>query len=250
MFKKLISFVILAHLVLFSTILLAGHPQNFQEAKKQAQIIWSANPVTIYCGCRYDNHLNVEHQSCGYDPKDCKRANKVEWGHLILASWLGRQRPCWRESLCENKKGKKYKGRKCCEKIDAEYRKMYTDLHNLVPVIGEVNQARNDYRFGEFYPENREQKYNFHGCKIIINSQYRVIEPRDEVKGLIARAHLYMADTYSFKLSKNQERMFVQWNRSFPPSDWEIEWNRNVKEIQGNDNLYITKYAEIRSNRL
>lgn len=121
---------------------------------------------------------------------------------------------------------------------------MYTDLHNIVPAIGEVNQARNDYRFGEFYPESREQKYNFHGCKIIIDTKYRIVEPRDEVKGLIARAHLYMASTYPFKLSVNQEEMFNRWNKTYPPTLWEIQWNNTIREIQGNDNFYITKHLE------
>lgn len=244
MFKKLISCALLLHLIIFSTVLLAEHPKNFQEAKRYARIIWSSNPETIYCGCKFDEQLNIDHKSCGYEPRDSKRANKIEWEHLVPASWFGRQRECWREPLCEKKNGKRYKGRKCCEKIDAEFRKMYTDLHNIVPAIGEVNQARNDYRFGEFYPESRGQKYNFHGCKIIIDTKYRIVEPRDEVKGLIARAHLYMASTYPFKLSVNQEEMFNRWNKTYPPTLWEIQWNNKIREVQGNDNFYITKHLE------
>lgn len=243
-FKKLIYSFFSILFILSSGNLLAEHPKSFQEAKKQARIIWSSNPETIYCGCKFDEHLNVDHKSCGYDPRESRRANIVEWEHLVPASWFGKQRECWREPICEKKNGKKYKGRKCCEKIDAEFRKMYTDLHNIAPSIGEVNQARNDYRFGQFYPESREQKYNFHGCKIIVNTQYRIVEPRDEVKGLIARAHLYMASTYPFKLSANQEEMFSRWNKAYPPSDWEIKWNMKVREVQGNDNTYISNYAE------
>lgn len=236
-------------LLLISFQICAEHPKTFQDAKKQAKLIWLDYPETIYCGCKFDSQLNVDHGSCSYTPGDNKRANRVEWEHLVPASWFGRQRECWREPICEKKNGKKYKGRKCCEKIDQEFRKMHTDLHNIVPAIGEVNQARNDYRFGEFYPESREQKYNFHGCRIIIDQKYRVVEPRDEVKGLIARAHLYMADTYSFKLSENQLEMYKRWNRVYPPSSWEAEWNRKVKEIQGNDNLYIAEHNNLRHTK-
>ncbi|MBN9289508.1 MAG: hypothetical protein BGO43_13120 [Gammaproteobacteria bacterium 39-13] len=239
-----LSLIFVACFLVFINIAKAEHPKNFQESKKIARIIWASNPETIYCGCKYDEQLNVDHQSCGYEPREGRRANRVEWEHLVPASWLGKQRECWREPICEKKNGKKYKGRKCCEKIDSEFRKMHTDLHNIVPAIGEVNQARNDYRFGEFYQESREQKYNFHGCKIIIDTKYRVVEPRDEVKGMIARAHLYLANTYSFKLSANQEEMFKRWNKTYPPSDWEVKWNMKVKEAQGNDNIYISKYAE------
>jgi deoxyribonuclease-1 len=157
MIKKFISFALTLHLAIFSSTLIAEHPKNFQEAKKQARIIWSSHPETIYCGCKYDKQLNIDHKSCGYEPEERKRANKVEWEHLVPASWFGKQKECWREPICEKKNGKKYKGRKCCEKIDGEFRKMHSDLHNLVPAIGEVNQARSDYRFGEIYPESREQ---------------------------------------------------------------------------------------------
>ncbi len=166
----------------------------------------------------------------------------MEWEHLVPASWFGRQRECWREPLCKKKNGHTFKGRKCCEKIDAEFRRMYTDLHNIVPTIGEVNQSRNDYRFGELYLPNTEPQYNCHGCHIIINHKDRVVEPRDEVKGVVARAHLYMAKTYQFKLSKNQEKMFKRWNMTYPPSEWEVRWNAKIKEIQGNDNTYIINH--------
>lgn len=105
MLKKFISFALSLHLILLSSVILAEHPKNFQEAKKYARIIWSSNPETIYCGCKYDNQLNVDHQSCGYEPRDSKRANKIEWEHLVPASWFGRQRECWREPLCEKKNG-------------------------------------------------------------------------------------------------------------------------------------------------
>lgn len=123
-----------------------------------------------------------------------------------------------------------------------EFQEMYTDLHNIVPAIGEVNQARNDFRFGELYSDNRDHVYSCHGCKIIIDRHYRVVEPRDEMKGLIARAHLYIANTYEFKLSENQNEMFNRWNNAYPPSRWEIEWNNRVKAIQGRDNVFISNY--------
>ncbi|MCS5710533.1 endonuclease [Candidatus Berkiella aquae] len=242
MIKKHLRIFLFLNLFLMIFPLAAEHPKSFQEAKKQAKLIWLDYPETLYCGCKFDSQLNVDHGSCSYTPGDSRRAHRVEWEHLVPASWFGKQRECWREPICEVKEGKKYKGRKCCEKSDKEFRKMYTDLHNLVPSVGEVNQARNDYRFGEFYPESKEQKYNFHGCKIIIDTRYRVVEPRDEAKGLIARAHLYMADTYAFKLSDTQEKMYQRWNKKYPPSQWEVEWNKKVKAVQGNDNEYISQY--------
>jgi deoxyribonuclease I len=231
-------------LLLITTMLWAAHPTSFQEAKKQARIIWSHHPETVYCGCKFDKRLNINHKSCGYLPGRTPRAYKVEWEHIVPVSWFGRQRACWRELICEKDNGKKYKGRDCCERVDPEFRKMYTYLHNLIPVIGEVNQARHNYRFGEFNIKGKWERYNFHGCKIIIDGSHRIVEPRNEAKGLVARANLYMMQTYKLKLSPKQKQMFNRWNKSYPPSAWELEWNNRVKDVQGNDNAYITEYTQ------
>jgi deoxyribonuclease-1 len=42
-------------------------PRNFQEAKKIARIIFSENPVTLYCQCRYDASFKVDLASCGME---------------------------------------------------------------------------------------------------------------------------------------------------------------------------------------
>lgn len=236
-----------SYLAIFICILLQPsiavclHPRNFQEAKRLARIIWDDHRISVYCGCDYDKQLIVDFKSCGYQPKNYKRANRIEWEHIVPASWYGRQRICWQEPICTKKNGKSFKGRKCCEQIDPEFRKFYTDLHNLVPIIGEVNAARKDYRFGEFYPEGK-QRFQYHGCEIYISDHYRTVEPSSDVKGLIARAHLYVSDTYGLKLSKNQLQMFDRWNRCYPPSNWEVTWNEKIRKIQGNDNPYISEH--------
>lgn len=218
----------------------ADHPKNLTEAKILARVIWSEHPYTFYCGCKFDSHLIVDFKECEYVPQNLKRAKRVEWEHLVPAAWLGRQRACWREPLCESKRGKKFKGRNCCEKIDPSFNKAYTDLYNLVPAIGEVNATRKDYRFGVLH-NNKENQY-LEGCSMIVNPRNRVVEPSDQVKGMIARAHLYMADTYDFHLSMKQRKMYIKWNESYPPSAWEFRWAQKIQQIQGNDNSYIEQY--------
>ena len=218
---------------------------NFYDVKKQAKIIWQDHRITFYCGCSFDKHLNVNHASCGYAPQDMKRAKRVEWEHIVPVSWFGAQRPCWRDALCKHKNAKSYSGRNCCEKIDPEFRKMYYDLHNLVPAIGEVNKARQNYRFVEL--NVRDKIYN--GCELYINDDLRIVVPKDELKGMIARAYLYMAKTYPFKLNKNSQKLFITWHKQYPPSAWEIEWNKRVKAVQGTDNVYISAFEQRRPQK-
>ena len=217
---------------------LDGQAQTFREVKQQAKAIWQDHRITFYCGCTFNKQMSVNHASCGYQPLDRQRAKRVEWEHLVPVSWFGHQRPCWREPLCKNKKGKYYYGRDCCEKIDPEFRKMYFDLHNLVPAIGEVNKARQNYRFVDLHL----QKKYFQGCELYINDDLRIVVPKDKLKGVIARAHLYMAKQYGFKLSRAQRTLFKKWHRQYPPSNWEKQWNQRVRIVQGTDNTYISRF--------
>jgi len=227
---------------------LAANNINFQEAKKQARIIWNAHRITVYCGCKYDKHLIVDHKSCHYTPGDSKRAKRVEWEHIVPVSRFGAQRVCWQKKLCKKKNRKKFKGRNCCELIDKQFREMYTDLHNLVPVIGEVNQARKNYHFDEDYPGIDLDAVNFHGCKIAISDRYFTVVPKDETRGLIARAYLYMADRYSIELSTHEVALFMRWHAIFPPSAWEIEWNNKIHQIQRKNNRFISDYYNAKND--
>lgn len=227
---------------IFCGELFAEYPNNFREAKQVARVIWADHRVTAYCDCRFDRDLNIDHESCGYQPRDNKRAKRVEWEHVLPLSWFGQHRTCWKKGSCASKKGKPYGGRGCCEQTDPEFKKMYLDLHNLVPAVGEVNAERRNYRFGEFYPERREAEANFNGCAITINRHYRVIEPKNASKGMIARVHLYMAATYSVKLSNAQKMLFNRWDKQYPPSEWEVQWNHRVHAVQGTDNTFISEY--------
>jgi deoxyribonuclease-1 len=53
-----------------------------------------------------------------------KRAKKVEWEHVVPAQNFGRTFSEWRDGhqKCVNNKGKAFKGRKCAEKMNTEYR--------------------------------------------------------------------------------------------------------------------------------
>lgn len=240
-------------LVLLSFNVIAKAPETFPEAMEEAKKIWSEHPQTIYCGCSFLPDLSVDAQSCHYQPKDPVKGNQVKWRHVVPVISFAKERPCWQKPLCEGDFGKKYKGLTCCKRIDSEFLSMYTDLHNLVPEIWEVHEARGDYlfgglkrdyQFGEFYSEHRKHKFDYNGCPLFIRKDFRVVEPRDEIKGLIARTYLYMNATYPIHLTNKQKRIFHHWNDKFPPSDWEKTWNQKVKAVQGNENLYISKYQQ------
>lgn len=234
------------------SVLLAGHPATFKDAKDAAQKIWSDNKNTFYSQCSFDDKMLINTENCAYLSKQNPKKSKVGWMHLVPVVWFEKQLPCWREYLCEDKRGKKFKGLACCELLDKDFSKMMTDLHNIVPEIQNLKREIRDYRisglkhdnqFGDFYLQNNPEQFKCHGCKMFLSKDYQLIEPADELKGMVARAHLYMASAYPLKLSQYQKKMFSQWNSKYPPTDWERKWNDRIKEIQGTDNYFISKYS-------
>ena len=172
-------------LPIFCLVLLASYAysQNtqitsFSKSKKLLLKVYKDNPYTLYCGCSFKGK-KPDLSSCGYIPKkDRKRANRIEWEHVVPAHAFGQSFSEWRKGhpKCVSKKGKKFKGRKCAQKMNEEYRRMQADMFNLYPAIGEVNGRRSNYSMGIIEGEKRE----FGECDVEIKS--RKVEPIKETK--------------------------------------------------------------------
>ncbi len=236
-FRSLIS--IFALLLIFSANSLCATPANFEQAKKLARTVWNDHRETFYCGCAYDKHGVIDFNSCSYKSRDERHDRVISWEHVVPVSWYGRQLDCWNKPLCVSKKGKKFKGRKCCKKISPVFRRMEADLHNLVPVIREVNAKRENFRFAEMPLDKSKEKYYFSGCPIIIDERYRLFEPPEDKKGMVARISLYMANEYGIDLGERQFILLTDWNNRYPVSPWEKKWNHKITTITGTSNYYI-----------
>lgn len=123
----------------------------------------------------------------------------------------------WREKICKDKRGRAFKGRQCCEKIDTAFKKAEAELYNLWPAVGGINQKRSNFRYSPI-----EGVHNTYGCNFVADIKLREVDPDDVVKGLVARANLFMTDKYNVKLSKQQRLLFESCNKMFPPSKREI----------------------------
>ena len=85
--------------------------------------------------------------------KNEKRSDRVEWEHVVPASWFGSHRTCWKDghALCGKKNGKPLKSRECCLKpgVDPDFQAAHNDPHNLFPAGGEVNGDRSAHPYGD-----------------------------------------------------------------------------------------------------
>ncbi len=152
----------------------ADAPRTFREAKKVAWTLYADRPVDFYCGCSFKGN-RIDLRSCGYVPrKQPKRAQRVEWEHIVPAWVIGHQRQCWQQG-----------GRKHCTANDPVFSRAEADLHNLVPVVGEVNGDRSNFGFGML----SEKPSQYGACPFVVNFKQRTAMPPEYSRGAIA-AHL------------------------------------------------------------
>lgn len=233
---KLITLLILTLIVQSQVV--AEPTESFSKAKKiLISKIYFDHRVTIYCGASFDSKKNITLPAGYSSSKYIKRSKRVEWEHVVPAENFGRTFIEWREGSrqCVNSKGKPYKGRRCANKANSEYRLMQSDLYNLYPAIGSVNALRSNYNFTMLPDELSD----FGSCKVKIDN--RKAEPPDQARGSIARTYMYMEQRYSrYNMSKKQRKLMSAWDRQHPVTEWECTRAKRIENIQGNENPVLT----------
>jgi deoxyribonuclease-1 len=184
----------------------------------------------LYCGCRWEwvgrSGGIIDAKSCGYETRAQQiRAERVEWEHIVPAWTLGHQRQCWQNG-----------GRKNCIADDPVFRAMEADLFNIYPSVGEVNADRSNFQYGMVIGVSPQ----YGACPTKVDFKGRTAEPRDEVKGLVARVSFYMYDRYGLNMSRQQQQLLMAWDRQYPVSAWEKEWNNRTAKVMGYPNPFVT----------
>ena len=230
MYKSIMVFL-LAVLVMTSEAQAAGNEWNdsFSKAKKTLERqVYYDHRITLYCGAAFDEKKNVTLPEGFTAAKHEKRAGKVEWEHVFAE---------WREgdAQCVDNRGKAFKGRKCAEKVNKDYRYMQADMYNLYPAIGAVNALRQNYNF-QMLPG---EKPDFGSCEMKIAD--RKAEPPIRSRGQIARTYKYMADAYAprYRMSRQQTQLMDAWDKMYPVDAWECTRARRIERLQGNENPFV-----------
>ena len=188
--------------------------------------VYGDHQITFYAGCLFDAKKDIDWLSCGFRPrKQPRRASRIEWEHVVSAWELGHQLLCWQNG-----------GRKACKKV-AEFRRMESDMHNLRPVVGELNSDRSNFRFGMVSGEPR--KYG-HQVDFEVNFKQRVTEPSPNVRGDVARTYFYIEKEYGVRIGNKQQRIFKVWNKQGPIDTWEVKRSCRIAATQGNTNPFVS----------
>lgn len=206
---------------------------------------------TLYCGAEFDerkqiitprgfklpNIRKVDFKVYDISPEELQnKAKRMEWEHIVPAENFGRTFKEWSEGHknCVSHKGKRFKGRGCAEQENEAFRYMYTDMYNLYPAIGAVNYLRSNFNFTQFNQRDNIKNI-FRTCELKI-SRNRV-EPRNEIKGLIARTYFYMEQTYPrYKIGEPMRGILKTWDTKYPVTAWECTRAYRIEKVQGNPN--------------
>lgn len=216
--------------------------ESFSKAKKLLeQKVYFDHRETFYCRAVFNKRKEVTLPEGFMTEKHTKRANRVEWEHVVPAENFGRAFVEWREGdpACVRNNGKPFKGRSCAEKVSQEFRYMQADLYNLYPAIGAVNAARSNYRYAML----GNIPSSFGTCPMKIED--RAVEPPEYTRGAIARTMLYMQDSYpKYRMSSAQQKLMQVWNKQYPVDQWECLRAERIERIQGNENLFVKEACQ------
>jgi deoxyribonuclease-1 len=222
--------------------------ESFTEVKKiLMNEVYKSHRTTFYCGCQFSNAGKVR----------CKtgkgaRATRIEWEHVVPASRFGQTFSSWKSTTsltCSipsfirklfSIKCEKRNGRENARRESKAYRLMESDMYNLVPAIGFVNQKRSNYPYKIIPGEKRE----FGNCDFEVSG--RAAEPAPHIRGDIARTYFYMNAVYPGRniLSKDEEKEFKAWDKEDPADTWECERCKKIEGLQGNVNMFVKKACQ------
>lgn len=234
--KQKILFICCGVVLLSYGLLFAEKPRhrNYRGASQVlAQVYTGDLAKDLYCGCPYSGKQNIDTVPCGFRPrenprrKSYKRARRIEWEHIVTAHNMGHFRPCWRDG-----------GRKNCTYNDPTFEMMEGDLHNLYPAIEEINGDRSNFMYSQ-WTNSPEPMYG--SCETVVDFKLKKVQPRKEIRGLIARVHFYMENQYAIKLSNQDRKLFEAWDKMYPVTKEECERDRRIEKKQGNRNPFVEK---------
>jgi len=247
---KILIVLILSQLMINASYL----PKNFVKAKTIAtRLYYTTHLESFYTETTLKPTVYIYKKKFPYKPmlvlqlgmvkspyegsKYVLRGQKIEWEHVVPASWFVtidddslKQAYYEGDDKCVTSGGDEYKGRKCAEKVSKIFNLMESDLYNLVPVIGALNALRVNKPYCIIEGEERE-----FGENIDVEINKKCIEIQENKRGDVARIMLYMNKKYGIQFPDHNttKEMLLQWAEDDPEDDWEKEKKDILNKVYG-----------------
>jgi len=190
--------------------------QNFEESKR---IFWKTlyrdGGTDLYCGLSFDAGRNTA------------AAENLSVEHVYPADAIAETEPG-----CTN--------RNCTA---GRVQRAMADLQNLWPALQRVNSSRGKLKFGALPQSTKPRFPEFCPAYRRGIGVQAVVEPRDAVKGDVARSIVYMHFVYGLPLEEavNDRNLLLVWMAQDPPDQEETRRNGLIAQIQGTSNPLLDK---------
>ncbi len=187
---------------------------NYESSRK---VFWSElypnGGVTLYCALNFAIPSQAE-----------RRFRNLSVEHVLPADWMADHFGCSNRNNCD----------------DSSYGFSEADLHNLWPAHRRINASRSDLPFTELKSDVGSR---FEYCPEFDRTYGTdaAIEPRDPIKGDVARSLFYMNYHYGFDL-RGMLPILKIWNQQDQPDQHEHWRNQRIFELQGSRNRFIDNY--------
>jgi len=210
-------------------------PDNRSQVKNLLKMIDLDYKTARLTGCKYtyDTTSCMDKTIVDITTCDVKEANQsIKWIQVVPDIFFGRNMACMNEDVCTNVfTKKKFGSPMCCRRVNAKYKQMEADLFNLIPVLSEVAEKRGRRLFSDVVkPDFTIGSLRFDATSM---------EPRDEIKGDMARVYLYMDERYDLTLSEQQKETFLRWHRLDPVDGDECRVAKIILKVQGGTNTLV-----------
>jgi deoxyribonuclease-1 len=170
--------------------------------------LYSNGGTTLYCGLAFGPDRKAHN---GLD---------VNVEHIYAASWIAKHHGCNDRDLCRG----------------------VGDLHNLWPAIMKINSSRGNLPFGEIPKDDHRRFTEFCPDYERTGDGGGMVEPRDDVKGDVARSILYMLETYNLPCPPGMTvKMLLTWHGQDPPDDLERWREEIIFDLQGTMNRWVRR---------
>jgi len=190
--------------------------QTFEESKR---IFWKTlyrdGGTDLYCGLKFDAERNTA------------AAESLSVEHVYPADAIAETEPGCTNRTCQA----------------GRVQRAMADLQNLWPALQRVNSSRSKLKFGVLPQSTKPRFPEF--CPAYrrgIGAQ-AVVEPRDAVKGDVARSIVYMHFVYGLPLEEavNDRNLLLVWMAQDPPDQEESRRNDLIARLQGTANPLLDK---------
>lgn len=191
-----------------------GGQRTFQTYDEARRIFWRklypTGGTELYCGVTFD----------GARQNEVAQALSVE--HTFPADAIAESEPGCTNRTCSA----------------TRVQRAMADLQNLWPALQRVNSSRSRLRYGIIDGENARRFTEFCPDFERGSGAKAVVEPRDDVKGDIARSLVYMHFVYGLALEDAvaDRGLLLGWMQADPPDAEEMRRNALIDRLQGTPN--------------